>query len=1425
QGSQWVGMGRQLMSWPVFAETMDECEQALAPLLPQGLLKVMFAEPSDPLAALLEDTVFAQAGLFAVGVALGRLVRSWGVRPDFVAGHSVGEITAACVAGVLPLPSACALVAARGQLMRQLPPGGAMAAVNADLATMAKFLAQYPQVSLAAVNGPSAVVVSGPEPAVTQVCAALTDAGHKCTRLRVSHGFHSALMDPILGELRQVLRGVPWREAHVPLVSTVTGKIIGPEQWNDPAHWLANARDTVRFADTVRTLHDNGVDTYIELGPDATLTAMIPDNLPEGDGGQALAVPVLRRDRDDRVSALTAAARLFTAGIAVDWSAVPASAASATVSSRAARIELPTYAFQRRRFWPTPVAARSDVSEVGQVVVDHPLLGAGLELPESGGVVFTGRVSLRSSPWLADHVVSGSVLFPGAGFVDLVSYAGEQLGYGRVEELLLHVPLVVPDGGASHIQVVLAASDNDGARPVSVYARPDTGTGIDYGEGDGGWVCYATGQLLATGTETDATREHSLPPVWPPAGAIAVDVEDLYIRLADQGFDYGPVFRGVQVLWRRGEDVFAEIALADGVSADAAAFGIHPALLDIAMHALAAGERLSPTEQASTDAGNAAAGGVLAPFSFSGVTVHTVGASMGRVHVRPVGPGSVSVSVFDLAGDPVITVDRLTLREVDLRGHETADVDRSLFQVHWTPTLPTATATATAPTTATVAATAAVGAADWLFLGSPAPAMPGAGIVKDREELVADIRAGVAAPPVLAVVLQEPAGLETLTAVRALAAEVLEHLQWWLRNEDVFDDSRLLFLSRNAVQADAGAGDGMPSVAMAAIWGLVRAAQAENPGRFVLADLDESAASWQALPAAVLGGEPQLMLRGGRVLTPRMQKLLPGDELSAPRPWDRNGTVLITGGLSGLGAVMARHAVVEHGIRHLLLLGRRAARTPGAQDLMAELAGLGARVGVIGCDVADRDQLAAALEEISPAHPLTAVIHAAGVLDDGVVEAMTPQRLDTTLAPKLDAAWHLHELTSQEDLAAFVVFSSVSGILGSAGQGNYAAANAGLDALIGMRRTMGQPGLSLAWGLWQQTGMAAHLGRADVKRLAGAGFREITATEGVAMFDRALGSMVPLVVAMPLNLRIVQQQRQVPHLLRGLIRDVRHDAAAGDGSGGLRQRLERVDADVRLAVVSELVRSEVAAVLGHTGADAVDAHRAFNEIGFDSLSAVELRNRLTTATGLKLPATLIFDYPSSHVLADYLVTRIDGSPRSKPPILPSPAGAMTEPIAIVGMACRFPGGVTAPDDLWKMVVDGTDAIGDFPLDRGWDVGELVDPSGVRTNSTYVGRGGFLYEAAAFDPAFFGISPNEALVMDPQQRLLLEVSWEAVERAGIDPLSLKGSSTGVFAGMMYHDYRSNSNTGSIASGRVSYVLGLEGPAVTVDTACSSSLVSL
>ncbi|WP_167519152.1 type I polyketide synthase, partial [Streptomyces chryseus] len=664
---------------------------------------------------------------------------------------------------------------------------------------------------------------------------------------------------------------------------------------------------------------------------------------------------------------------------------------------------------------------------------------------------------------------------------------------------------------------------------------------------------------------------------------------------------------------------------------------------------------------------------------------------------------------------------------------------------------------------------------------------------------------------------------------------------------DVDLGARVWAVTQGAVAALPGA---VPHDTGARLWAFGRVASLELPGIWGgLIDLPPGPLSERTLRRTVdvIGAtgtpEGEVAIRSAGTYGRRVARFAGVDR----RQWRPRGTVLVTGGTGALGGHVSRW-LAANGAAHLVLTSRRGMDAPGAAGLAAELEESGARVTVAACDVADREALAALLDE----YPPTAVFHTAGVLADGVIDGLTDDDFALVGRAKADAAELLHELTADRALDAFVLFSSVTGVWGNGGQAAYAAANASLDALAERRRADGLTATSIAWGLWAGGGMAEGAGEASLVRR---GIEAMDPARAVEALQQALDRDDTCV-----TVAAVDWERFAPHTAavratrlfsavpeaRASLDSARRQRPAASGTAELSALLAgRAEAE-RLHRLVELIRGEAATVLRHNTTDAIGSERAFKDVGFDSLTALELRNRVNATTGLSLPTTITFDYPSPVALAGHILFKLadgeeEGDEGTERGNLPQAfrAAAHDDPIAIVGMACRYPGDVDSPEALWDLVLGERDVIGTPPTDRGWDFDAMYDPEPGVPGKTYAREGGFLHGAGEFDAAFFGISPREAVAMDPQQRLLLETSWEAFERAGIDPRTLRGSHTGVFAGLTHQEYAARLHEGSqdhegylltgnsvsVASGRISYALGLEGPAVSVDTACSSSLVSL
>ncbi|KAZ65673.1 polyketide synthase Pks12, partial [Mycobacterium tuberculosis M1422] len=1669
QGSQWLGMGIELLDTaPAFAQQIDACAEAFAEFVDWSLVDVLRGAPGAP---GLDRVDVVQPVLFAVMVSLAELWKSVAVHPDAVIGHSQGEIAAAYVAGALSLRDAARVVTLRSKLLAGLAGPGGMVSIACGADQARDLLAPFgDRVSIAVVNGPSAVVVSGEVGALEELIAVCSTKELRTRRIEVDYASHSVEVEAIRGPLAEALSGIEPRSTRTVFFSTVTGNRLDTAGL-DADYWYRNVRQTVLFDQAVRNACEQGYRTFIESSPHPALITGVEETFAactDGDS-EAIVVPTLGRGDGGLHRFLLSAASAFVAGVAVNW--------RGTLDG-AGYVELPTYAFDKRRFWLSAEGSGADVSGLGLGASEHPLLGAVVDLPASGGVVLTGRLSPNVQPWLADHAVSDVVLFPGTGFVELAIRAGDEVGCSVLDELTLAAPLLLPATGSVAVQVVVDAGRDSNSRGVSIFSRADA---------QAGWLLHAEGILRPGSVEPGADLS-----VWPPAGAVTVDVADGYERLATRGYRYGPAFRGLTAMWARGEEIFAEVRLPEAAGG-VGGFGVHPALLDAVLHAVViAGD---PDELAL-------------PFAWQGVSLHATGASAVRARIAPAGPSALSVELADGLGLPVLSVASMVARPVTerqlLAAVSGSGPDR-LFEVIWSPA---SAATSPGPTPAyqifeSVAADqdpvagsyvrshqalAAVqswltdhesgvlvvatrgamalpredvadlaGAAVWGLVRSAQTEHPGRIVLVDSDAATDDaaiamalatgepqvvlrggqvytarVRGSRAADAILVPPGDGPWRLglgsagtfenlrlepvpnadaplgpgQVRVAMRAIAANFRDIMI----TLGMFTHDALLGGEGAGVVVEVGpgvtefsvgdsvfgffpdgsgtlvAGDVRLLLPMPADWSYAEAAAISavfttayyafihladvQPGQRVLIHAGTggvgmaavqlarhlglevfataSKGKWDTLRAmgfdddhisdsrslefedkfrAATGGRGfdvvldslagefvdaslRLVAPGGVFLEmgktdirdpgviaqqypgvryrafdlfeagpDRIAQILAelatlfGDGVLRPLPvttfdvrcapaalrylsqarhtgkvvmlmpgsWAA-GTVLITGGTGMAGSAVARHVVARHGVRNLVLVSRRGPDAPGAAELVAELAAAGAQVQVVACDAADRAALAKVIADIPVQHPLSGVIHTAGALDDAVVMSLTPDRVDVVLRSKVDAAWHLHELTRDLDVSAFVMFSSMAGLVGSSGQANYAAANSFLDALAAHRRAHGLPAISLGWGLWDQaSAMTGGLDAADLARLGREGVLALSTAEALELFDTAMIVDEPFLAPARIDLTALRAHAvAVPPMFSDLAsaptrRQVDDSVAAAKSKSALAHRLHGLPEAEQHAVLLGLVRLHIATVLGNITPEAIDPDKAFQDLGFDSLTAVEMRNRLKSATGLSLSPTLIFDYPTPNRLASYIRTELAGLPQE---IKHTPAVRTTseDPIAIVGMACRYPGGVNSPDDMWDMLIQGRDVLSEFPADRGWDLAGLYNPDPDAAGACYTRTGGFVDGVGDFDPAFFGVGPSEALAMDPQQRMLLELSWEALERAGIDPTGLRGSATGVFAGVMTQGYgmfaaepvegfRLTGQLSSVASGRVAYVLGLEGPAVSVDTACSSSLVAL
>ena len=1543
QGSQWAGMAVELLgSAPAFADQMRLCDATFAEFVDWSLLGVVRGDAGSP---DLERVDVVQPVLFAVMVSLAAQWRALGIEPDAVLGHSQGEIAAAYVAGALSLQDAAKVVALRSKAIGAIAGTGGMVAIPQSVEQVLEMIEPWGRsISVAAQNGPSSTVVAGNVAALDELMAKCDGNQVRATRIPVDYASHSPEVEALRETLRESLSGLRPRTGDIAFISSVTGAELDTSSL-DGDYWFTNLRQPVLFEQAVRCAYEHGYRTFIESSPHPVLTVGIQESLEEHGDNHSVVATLRRNDGDiDRV--LLSAAEAHVHGKSPNW-------VTMFDGTDPRRINLPTYAFDRKRYWLDAAPGIGNASSLGVAAAEHPLLGAVVAQAHSDEILITGRLSLKSHPWLADHKVQGIVLVPATAMVEMALHAGDRASCPRVDELILHTPMIVGEHSGVAVQVVVGAPNQNpsdaGERTVRIYSRIDDGA-------ERAWTRHAEGVLSPIKKSSETSIDTADIKQWPPAGAEPVDVSELYPTLAVLGYEYGPTFRGLRSVWRRGTEVFVEAALPNHLKAEAARFGLHPVLLDSVMHGIAAGGVLTESELTRL------------PFEWGGVSLHAVGATRLRARITLLGEDTISLTLVDSCGDVIGSVDSLALRGVSpSQLRISAAADDALYGLDW--------------------------------------------IALTRSEAVATDPTAEAADSVT--VLRCPTTTKGGPALPDETRRVLEHVvdrvQDWLSHAGRDVNARLVVLTHGAVAVDSS--EDVADLGQAAAWGLLRTAQSENPGQILLADVDDWEHADVAVAETTTRDESQLALRDGVCFAPRLVRiaaerieggelietgswrlatlgggtldsrnvglrrwpesdrplefgevrigvrcagvnfrdvlialglypdpdtdvgcegsgvvlevagdvvgLCPGDRvmgmfygvgsvvvadhrmiapipsgwsyaqaaavpavfltayyaladlarvtagerllvhaatggvgmaavqlarhwglevfataslgkwetlrsmgfdddhiansrtvdfehkfsaatnaagmdvvlnslagefvdaslqllprggrfiemgktdirdsgevaarhpgvryrafdlgeagperaheilgelvklfetgelrplplrswdmrhasdayrflsrarhvgklvLSVPTPLDPEGTVLITGGTGVLGAFVARYLVTRYGARNLLLISRKGRAADGAAAIESELTELGASVRIASCDAADRDALRALIAEVPVEHPLTAIFHAAGVLDDAMFTALTPRHLDAVLRPKIDAAWNLHELTASADLSAFVLFSSAAGVLGAHGQANYAAANAFLDSLAQHRRLQGLSGVALAWGWWAQgSGMTGHLDERGRARMSRRGCIPMSSADGLALFDAALGQGRSFVMPAQLNLAAIRSDSAVtglPSVFRGLIHAARRTAETDgmvESSPDLRQRLAAMSTSEQEHELLGVVRLHAAGVLGHDSADAVGADQEFKELGFDSLGAVEFRNRLKSATGLKLPTNAVFDHSTPIALARCLVGALedDGALSSLGGSLEGPAQQEYWPLTgcqrdIVAVSARYP---------------------------------------------------------------------------------------------------------------------------------------------------------
>ena len=1410
QGSQYVSMGLNLyQTQPIFRQVIDEFDSALKEHCSRSLLEILFEDDSESPA--VNQTQWTQPAIFAIQRGLTELLMSWGIKPDVVFGHSVGQYAAACVAGIMNWQDGFRLIVERGRLIGQLPADGKMLAVFAPVNTIEEVLSDFNDVSLAATNS-THVVISGAVDAVEEIESQLNTKGVRTKSLLTSHAFHSHLMDPVLMPFEKFANTIRFSQAQIPLVCNITGSPLSVEKITDGNYWANHIRRPVRYAESIESTMQLGCDLILELGPQAVLTRMAAGSWPHP---SETLISCLKHGVDDTWAIKSAVAAAYVQGVTPNFQAMYS-------GKLRQHVQLPTYPFQRRRFWG-PDKPRAFHA---QYHTAHPLLGSPVALAGTETEKRYESFIDRDSPaWLPDHKVVGSTVMPGAGFIEMAIQVAENR---TIENLKFENPLRPTNRTALQTLIRPRTDDREVASAksrIEIFSLPAETKS---------WVRHCSADVVDSTNQTDqlVNRDEIL-----NRCLDSETPENFYQLLNDTGLSYGPNFQVVRELHYSQNEVLARLQ----VNGDVRGYTVPPTLLDGALHSLAVGISSTKAEHLFLPVG------------------------IGKVHCqRPISDQAwcyanwkrsngntrnADVVLFDDDGNVLFRMENLQVQRVSvsaLRKMSGASSDRLVYRVDWKPFRFTPTP---------------IEKQNWLIIS--ADDHGNSSILADRinssllevghtstivgsqsDQLwkVLDSKDEKAISGICWLV-------DSINSDRARAEcrRIVDFLQLLLEQGIRSLECGIQFVTTNAVSPDHTSGRSVdPNATM--FWGIGRVLGAEQPGlrcRLIDVEVDELIAeSTETLIREILltpTEDNQLSIRSNQIFVPRLSSEKLTNSGNSFKP-NENGCYLITGGLGQLGR-LAAHWLAKAGARQLVLVSRT---SPGSSrsSWIKTIEELGCEVIVHPADMSDRKDVLELFEKFgNEFRSLSGVVHAAGVLDDGLIETQTWQRFENVLAPKLDAACLLHEQTQDLDLDLFILYSSAASILGSPGQSNYATGNAYLDGLAWHRRQIGLPAISINWGPWS-AGMADD--KKLVKRLALQGISPLSIDDAHSAMEKIIASDCTQSLVMDVDWRRMRSGTGGPALLSELVGSKKTNMV---GDSALVKQLRRLTASAQRELIESTIQESLQKILATPEKPETD--RPLIEMGLDSLMAVEFSTTLQEMLGeqYSIGPTMLFDHPTVDAITDHVMkltsiesNNSDNSETSVPKEItaqPTAQEAMVkrEDIAIIGVSCRFPGS----DDVhqfWQNLLNGADSVRDIPEDR-WDI-ERFYSEHREPGKMYARAGGFLDGIADFDAHFFDISEQEACWIDPQHRMLLENSYRALEDAGIATQPLADSNVGVFMGIMGQDYaflptlddadviRGFQGAGlshSAGVGRISYMFGFEGPSVAVDTASSSSLVAV
>ena len=1201
QGSQYVGMAKELYeSQPLFKANLDKCAEIVEPLIGKSILSLIFAEEGSKESELLNQTEYTQPVLFAIEYALYQLWIELGIKPAALLGHSIGELVAATCAEVFSLVDGLTLAVMRGKLMGSQPTGS-MLSLEVDEITALTLIQSYSDsLAIAGINGPKQTVISGHSNAIDELIEKLEKQQVKYKKLVVSHAFHSQMMDSILDEFEEFVTKLQLHQATIPIASNLSGK-LERECFSEPKYWANQIRETVRFSPAVEALIEIGITTFIEVGPQPILCGLVTQTLENSVNQQAITtIASLKRRQSDSKTIAEAIGAAWINGIELNWQKVLPGKA----------VALPTYPFEHERYW----LEAKPINTINQISGNYRLSGERIKLPD-GRLVHRVQIGPAVQKYLGDHIVYNTIVVPGAFYVAVLLSVGEACWPGSGVEL-------------TDVQFIraLTFANNQSQTTILVQLDPlESGYQVTLAsEIDENWTVHVTAQLKQLPADGIAKPAAIKMPVLNSAAEITNQLDEL--------LNHFQIKWGEQWWWlKNGQRVSEQTAYGEFLAPQAVPDDDAPIPGGLMDNSFALEVFASEQQELDLDQTPRLPFGVKR-LQWYGEHTTPVSALL-KLNSQSKESSDSDISYFDKNGQPLALIEGFTTRKAPAEKFLTKPINNNLYKIDWVK----------------LTESKSDNLKQAVVIGKPEFANQLNSIcVENITELFSYIDSN-GAPERLIILAIDQEQSELMTRLQINLNNALNQLQSILTRAEL-SNCELLWITKGAIATNLQAED--LELSYAPLWGMVRSARNEYPQRSIrLIDLDVDTDVELLNSAINTEQEPEIALRAGVMYAPRLQAVAQTKDidklpLSMPNIVDTAGTVLISGGTGELGSLVARHLVNNYGLKQLLLTSRKGMAAAGAKELKAELEEQGANVEIAACDVSDYASLKAVVETISASTPLVGVIHCAGALDDAVVLEQNEEKLKKALLPKVSGAWNLHQLTKDKELAMFVMFSSLSGVMGGPGQSNYAAANTFLDALAAYRKQQGLAAQSLAWGLWQQQGqgMTAHLNAADLARMKRQGISALTQQEGLQLFDRACAQPHTLLVAAHFDISGNISADMIPPLFREMAQTRKLRRAISNKSESalsLRQKLSTLPESERLTMLVETIGTEVATVLALPSSNHVLVEQSFQELGLDSLMAVELRNRLATLTGVDLPAAAAFRFPNPLSLASELLSLME----------------------------------------------------------------------------------------------------------------------------------------------------------------------------------------